>query len=236
MQAASDWALLADFDIVVNCAGALQDGARDDVAAVQEGAMLALYEAAAAAKLGLIVQVSARLDGPAAGLKFSGEQAARRRSAGAIRHSFRHHSPGRRHRRNAHGGSALLRGSGSHARGEPRWCMRLRRCSSLRSTMSHKRSATLSRDAFRRAAISRSPLLLKRCRSREAVALHRAWLGLPPANAIAIPELAARPVAFVADLLGYLGWRSPLRSTAMQVAARAWQTVRWPVARRPAGH
>src|SRR5262245_41935591 len=34
MQTASDWAFLSGFDAVVNTAGALQDSARDDVAAV----------------------------------------------------------------------------------------------------------------------------------------------------------------------------------------------------------
>ena len=36
MQAAAAWTLLQDFDAVVNCAGALQDGAGDNVTAVQQ--------------------------------------------------------------------------------------------------------------------------------------------------------------------------------------------------------
>ena len=46
---------------------------------------------------------------------------------------------------------------------------------------------------------------------------HRAWLGLPPAPVIDLPTIAAIPVSTIADALGWLGWRSPLRSTAMQV-------------------
>ncbi len=110
MQRASDWALLADFDIVVNAAGALQDGARDDVAAVQHGAMLALYQAAGAAKLALIVQISARVDGPASRLSFL---ASKRRADEALARSsvpFVIIRPAVVIGRNAHGGSALLRG------------------------------------------------------------------------------------------------------------------------------
>jgi hypothetical protein len=53
----------------------------------------------------------------------------------------------------------------------------------------------------------------------EAVAFHRQWLGLPKARPIAVPSFAARATASIADLLGRLGWRSPLRSTALEVAA-----------------
>ena len=217
MQAASDWALLADFDAVVNCAGVLQDGARDDVAAVQQDAMLALYEAAAAAKLALIVQISARIDGPASALNFL---ASKRRADEALAQSgvpFVIIRPAIVIGRNAHGGSALLR-----ALAAAPWRSPLVHAATPMQFAALDDVAEAVRDAvdgrippgsdFALAAAETLPL-------REAVALHRAWLGLPPAKAMEIPELAARPVAFVADLLGHLGWRSPLRSTAMEVAA-----------------
>ncbi|CDN94182.1 NAD-dependent epimerase/dehydratase family protein [Agrobacterium tumefaciens] len=48
MTHATDWSsLVHDHDAIVNCAGALQDGLSDDLAATQEKAMLALYEEAA---------------------------------------------------------------------------------------------------------------------------------------------------------------------------------------------
>jgi len=52
-----------------------------------------------------------------------------------------------------------------------------------------------------------------------AVARHRSWLGLPPARVFTVPPGLARLVSAGADLLGRLGWRSPLRSTAMSAAA-----------------
>ena len=102
---------LPDFDVVVNCAGALQDGARDDVAAVQQAAMLALYEAAAAAETRLIVQISARVDGAGSPTEPSWRASAaptkRWRQSGVPFVILR---PAVVIGRNAHGGSALLRG------------------------------------------------------------------------------------------------------------------------------
>ncbi|MBN8998118.1 MAG: SDR family oxidoreductase, partial [Rhizobiales bacterium] len=44
----------------------------------------------------------------------------------------------------------------------------------------------------------------------------RGWLGLAPAPALRIPSLFAWPFALCADLAGWLGWRSPLRSTTLR--------------------
>jgi hypothetical protein len=53
---------------------------------------------------------------------------------------------------------------------------------------------------------------------RTIIAAHRQWLGLPPARfALDLPAALAAPLAAVADLAGWLGWRSPLRSTALRV-------------------
>ncbi|MFN3799264.1 MAG: SDR family oxidoreductase, partial [Sphingobium yanoikuyae] len=52
------------------------------------------------------------------------------------------------------------------------------------------------------------------------IVAHRRWLGIAPVPLIALPGRIATPVSAVADLLGHLGWRSPLRSTAMAMIAR----------------
>lgn len=54
----------------------------------------------------------------------------------------------------------------------------------------------------------------------ELVKLHRQWLGLPPAPIIPIPAALAKPVTWLADIAGRLGWRSPLRSTAMAIISK----------------
>ena len=49
----------------------------------------------------------------------------------------------------------------------------------------------------------------------DVVAAFRAWLGHPPATILAVPLFLVRPGVAVSDGLGRLGWRSPLRSTAL---------------------
>ena len=48
------------------------------------------------------------------------------------------------------------------------------------------------------------------------IAAHRRWLGLPvPRFTLRVPLALLKPVTLMADALGWLGWRSPLRSNAV---------------------
>jgi hypothetical protein len=49
----------------------------------------------------------------------------------------------------------------------------------------------------------------------EVVQAFRSWLGLAPARVWPVPRALAQVLAKLADALGWLGWRSPLRSTAL---------------------
>jgi hypothetical protein len=61
----------------------------------------------------------------------------------------------------------------------------------------------------------------------ELVGLHRQWLGLPPARVFSLAPGLTRPVTWLADMAGLLGWRSPLRSTAMTVMSEGiWSAKR----------
>ncbi|ANK86439.1 DoxX family protein [Rhizobium sp. N1314] len=60
----------------------------------------------------------------------------------------------------------------------------------------------------------------------DLVRLHRQWLGLPPASVIALAPWIARPVTWLADVTGLLGWRSPLRSTAMTVMSEGVKSAK----------
>jgi len=216
MSAAADWAdLVEGHALIVNCAGALQDGARDDLAAVQERAMLALYEAANLAGGRRIVQISARTDGDGAATKFL---ATKRRADAALKASGLDHvilRPAVVIGRNAHGGTALVRALASFPFVIP---------------AVHARSpvATVALDdvaeAVARAVDGRlqpgSDLDLAATGALtlgEVLALHRGWLGLAPAKVKSVPAFLARPVTALADLAGRLGWRSPLRSTSLAV-------------------
>ena len=50
----------------------------------------------------------------------------------------------------------------------------------------------------------------------ETVRLYRGWLGLKPAPVVRIPRALAAPALAIGDLLGRLGWSSPIRTTAMR--------------------
>ncbi|MDF1608436.1 SDR family oxidoreductase [Hoeflea sp. YIM 152468] len=227
MQQAGDWTELVELhDVIVNCAGALQDGLRDDLAATQQRAMLALYTAAAAAGGRRIVQVSARLDGAGSDLAFLQTKA---RADAALKASGLDHvilRPALVIGRNAHGGTALLRALASFPRRLP-----LIHASSPVETVALDDVA----EAVARAVdghlphgadldLAAGPVLSL----AQTVARHRQWLGFAPAEPVDLPPWLARPVIALADVAGRLGWRSALRSTAMAVMAEG-------VTRRPQG-
>lgn len=211
----ADWLpLLQGIDAVVNCAGALQDGPRDDVAAVQFGAMNALYQVAAPR---LHVQISARTDDVAADTPFF---ATKRQADAALRASglaFVMLRPAIVIGRAAHGGSALLRALAAFPLVTP-----LVLGDSRMQFVSLDDVADAVADALSGSIPAGSDLDLAAPETMtlaEAIARHRQWLGLPPARALALPGIVAGIASGAADLLGRLGWRSPLRSTALAVAA-----------------
>ena len=182
--------------------------------------MLALYEAAPRRR--------ARLDRPDLGAhrrrrgRHADFLATKRRADAAlkrVRRAFRHPAPGRRRRPQR----AWRLGAAARARRHPlanaararRGADAVRRPRRRRG----RRAATPSTGRIppgsdldtRRAETLHARAKPSRCIAR--------WLGLPPARPIEIPGLAARAVAAAADLLGHLGWRSPLRSTALHAAA-----------------
>ncbi len=216
MTQASNWnALVGDHDAIVNCAGALQDGLSDDLAATQEKAMLALYEAAAQAGGRLVIQISARTAGAAADLPFL---ATKRHADEALTASGLPYvilRPALVVGRNAHGGTALVRALA----GCP-FILPL-----VNSTMPVRTVAVDDVAAAVCAAIDGevppgSDLELaaeETLTLQDMVTTHRQWLGLPPAPVVNLPAALTRPVSLLADAAGRLGWRSPLRSTAMTV-------------------
>lgn len=212
-----DWRpLLSGIDAVVNCAGALQDGPRDNVTAVQFGAMVALYQAAVPS-LRMFVQISARTGNAAAENPFF---ATKRQADAALRASrlpFVMLRPAVVIGRTAHGGSALLRALAAFAFVTP-----LVFGESQMQFVSLDEIADTVFDALSGKIPAGSDLDLAAPRAMtlaEAVAIHRRWLGLSPARVLALPGIFARIASGAADLLGRLGWRSPLRSTALEVAA-----------------
>lgn len=216
MTTPESWsAALVGQHMVVNCAGALQDGLSDDLAATQERAMLALYAAARTADIRLIVQVSARTGGAAADSAFLATKRKADEALAASEVPFVIVRPALVLGRNAHGGTALIRALAAL----PAIIPLVHAGNSIETVsvddVAGAISAAVSGEIRQNADIDLTgsePQSLA-----QLVQLHRRWLGLRPARIIPLPAVAARPVSWLADLAGLLGWRSPLRSTAMAV-------------------
>jgi uncharacterized protein YbjT (DUF2867 family) len=213
-----DWLPLLDgVDAVVNCAGALQDGLHDDLLAVQQKAMLALYAASALKpEPPVIVQISAPADLSRAGTSFIETKLAADR---ALAQSGLAHvilRPTLVIGRNAHGGTALLRALASL----PGVIVLVEAETPVAAVhMDDVTGAVL--DAIEGKIAGGSDLVLAGGPVRtleEVILAHRAWLGLPPPRIIRLRGALGLPATAIADLAGTLGWRSPLRSTAMAVS------------------
>ncbi|MBK8457747.1 MAG: SDR family oxidoreductase [Phyllobacteriaceae bacterium] len=217
LQTAEAWSrLLIGVDAIVNAAGALQDGGGDNLDATQHRAMLALYQAAAASPP-MIVQISANTAGAGAQTAF---MATKRMADAALAKSglpFVILRPALVIGRNAHGGTALVRALAAFPFGAP-----LIHGSAEVATVALDDVATAVVSALDGRIPPRTDMALahpRRTTLAELVAAHRAWLGLPAAPSRHAPGWLARLAGAAADAAGRLGWRPPLRSTALAVMA-----------------
>lgn len=215
MTRPDDWRdILEGQHAVVNCAGALQDGLSDDLSATQTQAMLALYAAAKPTST-LVVQISARTDGAGSNLPFLATKRAADTALASSGLPYVILRPSLVLGRNAHGGTALLRSLAAFPVVLP-----LIHADSPVETVASEDVAAAVSAAISGTLPSRSDIELaaeERHTLASLVKLHRAWLGLPDAPVLSIPPVLAGPVTWLADIAGHLGWRSPLRSTAMTV-------------------
>ena len=218
LTGAEDWApIVMNHSHVVNCAGALQDNGSDDLAAVHATAITALAAACAAQGVGLI-QISAVGADPGANTAFMDSKAqgdAAIRASGADWWIFK---PGLVLAPTGYGGTGLMRMLAAVPVVQP-------------VTMPEALVQTVA-VADVCAAVARvlsgdippgaeADLVEDEAHRLDAViAAFRRWLGFADARAVwQLPGALTRPVGWIADQLGRLGWRSPLRSTALTVTA-----------------
>lgn len=205
-------------EVIVNCAGALQDGLRDSVVAVQREAMLALYLAAKAqGEVRLVVQVSAtRANNQAenAFMRTKAEADAALQDSGLAWAIVR---PGLVLAPQAYGGTALLRALAAC----PLVLPLVYADRPIQTIHVADVAAAVADLAEGRVAANAVYDLVEDEPQRfvELVRAVRAWLGFPRAYELAVPSGLVHGLACMGDAAGWLGWRAPLRTTAMQEIA-----------------
>jgi uncharacterized protein YbjT (DUF2867 family) len=213
----ADWrGLLDGVDVVVNAAGALQDGARDDLTAIHVKAVAALTEAAQDLPL-RIVQISAAGVSLTASTRFFRTKA----EGDAIIATARDWvilRPTLVLARDAYGGTALLRAAAALP-------------GILPQVMPDSRIQTVHLDDLAAAVVAAATgaipsgtiadLTAPESHSLPNLTLaFRRWLGLPePRFRPRLPHWALAFTSRIADALGLLGWRSPLRTNAIAALA-----------------
>ncbi|MBS0241524.1 MAG: SDR family oxidoreductase [Proteobacteria bacterium] len=200
-------------DAVVNSAGALQDGARDDVSAVQSTAMRALYLALPASGCTCLVQISATRATRDADTIFMQSKSEADDALRASALDWTILRPGLVIAPQAFGGTALLRALAAMPLilpvAFPESPVQTVAVGDVAdAVLSVLEARVPSRSTYDLVEDEPQPL-------RVLVQAFRKWLGLPAARAIAMPDMVPRLMARVGDGLGWLGWRPPLRTTAI---------------------
>lgn len=203
---------LQGFDAVVNCAGALQDGPGDRLEAVHARGLDALATGATAAGVARLIYISA------AGVETSPGAFGRTKREGEAalaRHAL-HWTilrPGLVLAPAAFGGTALLRGlaafPGFVPVVHPQARVQVVAAQDVaRAVVGALRPEAPSRTAIDLVAPGEHRLV-------DVLQALRAWLGIAPAGSLAFPPALAAVTSLAADAAAWLGWRSPLRSTAI---------------------
>ena len=198
---------------IVNCAGALQDGSRDNVAAVQSAAMRALYAAAPSCGVSQVIQISAPGASLHARTTFMRSKAEADLALQATAIDWTVLRPGLVLSPQAYGGTALLRSLAAFPLIQP-----LAFADSLIQTVAVDdigKAVVQVIDGTVPPAQVYDLVEDKAHTLRDIVAKLRAWQGLPRVRELELPSSLVRVAGRMADALSWLGWRSPLRTTAL---------------------
>jgi uncharacterized protein YbjT (DUF2867 family) len=202
-------------DVVVNFAGALQDGIRDRLSAVHVIAIQALMDALPATSL--VIHISAPGVSETSSTEFYRTKALGDDAVRRSRKPFVILRPAVVISADAYGGTALLRTLSvmplfipAISPESPMQTVGLEDvvdavCLAVEGNIPNGSDLVLGEP---------HPKQL-----RDVILAFRQWYGLPPVPVVAVPRFFGWIVAKLADAAGHLGWRSPLRSTAMTVAA-----------------
>lgn len=214
----NDWRdVLSGISHVVNCAGALQDGPADDLDRIHHLVVQALARVCDTSDTYLIQisAVGASIDASIPFLQTKGAGDAAISASGAKHCIIR---PGLVLAPRAYGGTALLRMLAAAPFFQPVALPDARVQTVSLADLSGAVAAAVRGDLPDHAEFDL--VEAEAHQLGEVVTRHRAWLGFAPAKTqLAAPAWMISSVAVIADGLGYLGWRSPLRNTSISVLA-----------------
>jgi uncharacterized protein YbjT (DUF2867 family) len=203
---------LRDIEAVVNCAGVLQDGPKDEVASVQADAMTALFRACENSGVRRLIHFSAPPSGSGTLFETTKQEADKALAASTL--DWLILRPALVLSPQAYGGSALLRGLAALPFCRPS----IAGARPLQIVSIFDVAETVSR-ALRNPAHARRTYDLahpEKIALDDLVVLLREWLGLAPVPALRLPGWFVACVAALADGAGRFGWRSPARTTALR--------------------
>lgn len=208
--------MLGGVEAVVNCAGALQDGPRDDLVAVHVDAILALIAACGGAGVHRFVQISA-VGVERRGTPFERTKHAAEEALASAQFQWAILRPGLVLAPAAYGGSALLRGLAALPLAIPAANPDALVQVVCVDDVAEAVARSLWPDAPAR--FSCDLAAAEATRLRDVLVGLRAWLGLRPAQVVAVPPIISGITSLVADALARLGWRSPMRTAALRQLA-----------------
>jgi len=208
----ADWLPhLAGIDAVVNCAGVLQDSPRDSTAGVHTDGVAALFAACEQAGVRLVVQVSAIGVDRGAATAFARTKLAGDQALITCNLEWVILRPSVVVGRQAYGGSALFRGLAALpimpqvAGTGPLQVLQLDDL--VRTVLFFLKPDAPSRIALEIAGPERLSL-------EDVLIAYRRWLGRSDARFVTVTGWVAHAAFRLGDVIGLLGWRPPLRSTA----------------------
>jgi uncharacterized protein YbjT (DUF2867 family) len=215
---AGDWLpLLEGYDAVVNCVGVLQDGMHDNVQRIQVAATTALFAACERAGIKRVVHISAIGAARSAPTAFARSKAEAEDNLSRRQMDWVILRPGLVLAPAVYGGTAMLRGVAALPFVtpvlEPDARIQVVSVEDVAAAVAH----SLTPDAKLNVKwdVAHPDVLTL----ETVVAAIRDWLGFRRRPIWRVPRGLGRVVSSVADVLGYLGWRSPARSTAVRQLA-----------------
>ncbi len=215
LAAVADWApFLIGIEAVVNAAGVLQNGPGDDVVAVQLTAMRSLFKSCEQNNVRRFVQISAVGAHAGAATAFMTSKAEADAALSASGLEWIILRPGLVIGPTAYGATALLRALSSFP-------------GVLPVAFRHAIIQTVYVGAVANAVLlalegrvpSRASYDLVEPEPHtfeEVLAAFRIWFGLAKARRLVVPDALVRAMFRLGDVLGRLGWRTPVRSTALR--------------------